>query len=85
MTEAENRKRIGMRLRQLRRNASMTPETVAEEIGCWAQAIRNYEKGKTMPNATRLAAFCQLYGVSSDVVLGLRDKVPRPTTETAKG
>ena len=54
-----------------REKKGYTQEQVAELIGCTVKTYRSWEKGKTSPAALDLVNLSELYGVSTDYLLGL--------------
>lgn len=57
-------------LRQLRARASLTQDQVARRIGCHESAVSRWESGSRFPTAEDLLALADLFGVSTDFLLG---------------
>lgn len=68
-------------LRTLREDNDWTLEYVGSLIGASATAISRYETEKRSLTAEIIAAFCALYGVSADYLLGLS---PAPVSDVSK-
>ena len=66
------------RLRSARKNANMTLEAVAKIMNTTHATISRYENGKRKMDPGTLAAFCRLYNVSADYLLGLPKDLPYP-------
>lgn len=65
------------RLRDLREARDMTLADVAKLIGSSSNSISNYERGNRSLTPDLINKFCDLYGVTSDYLLGLSDH-PHP-------
>lgn len=68
-------------LRSLREDNDWTLEYVGSRIGASAGAISRYETEQRALTADTIAAFCALYGVSADYLLGLS---PWPFADVSK-
>lgn len=68
---------IGEMLRDLRVERNWRQEDVAKMLSCAKSTISAYERDASSPNADVLIAYCNLFGVSADRILGLQqnDKV----------
>lgn len=62
---------LGGRLRTLRKHRGLTQGEVAEQISVSRQWVCDVECGRTIPNAGRVRALCQLLNCSSDLLLDL--------------
>ena len=61
------------RLKDLREDADLTQSQVSKKLHCTQQTYSNYETGaRDLPTAV-LIQLAQLYGVSADYILGLKD------------
>lgn len=58
------------RLRDLREDNDWTLAYVATKIGATAAAVSRYEKEQRTLTPETIAAFCRLYGVTADYLLG---------------
>lgn len=57
--------------RKVRKDAQVKPERAAVELGVSITTLFNWERGVTKPNSDNIKDMATLYGVSSDVLLGL--------------
>ena len=62
---------IGSTIKRLRREKDMTQEQLAEYLGITSRAISQWECDRTAPDISQLPALCHVFGVSSDVLLGI--------------
>lgn len=53
---------IGARLRQLRKQASLNQEDLADKIGVATKTLQRWEAGETSPKASDLTRLCQVLG-----------------------
>ena len=61
------------RLKQLRKEKSMRQEDVARYVGCTIKAYQGWERDSTpeiLPNTYNLKTLAELFGVSTDYILG---------------
>ena len=65
---------IGDRIRQLRKDAKLTQDELAERTGANRVTIANYELGKYQPSVEALERLADALGVSPDVITGRADK-----------
>lgn len=68
------------RLAEMRRAHGLSQEELAEKLNISRQAVSKWERAESSPDTDNLIALAQLYGVSLDVLLGL--KVPQPPDDT---
>ena len=71
------------RLRYLRLNAGMTHKELAVKIGTTHGNVSKYELGETFPPMDVFLRAADLFGVSSDFLLG-RDDVPKGSDGSAQ-
>ena len=64
---------IGQRIRELRIDAGISQQKLAEEIGVNRSAVSFWESGINEPKATYIARLATLFGVTSDYLLGLEN------------
>ena len=64
-----DQKSFGQKLRNHRKNLSLTQEEVAEKIGVSPQAISKWEAGDCLPDCFNLKSIADVYHVSLDVLL----------------
>ncbi len=60
---------LGQRLRQLRKEQSMTQRDLAKALGISASAIGMYEQDRREPDHDTLMKICEYFHVSSDFLL----------------
>lgn len=68
------------RLRECRENANLSQKYVALTLGIAAPSVANWERGKTNPSHENIVKLADLYGVSTDYLLG-RTEDPRGAEE----
>lgn len=66
------------KIRDLREDADLTQQQVAEVLGTSQTMYARYERGANELPLRHLLRLCRLYGVSSDVILGLDKEKKRP-------
>lgn len=66
--------RVCDRLVEVRKAAGKTQKEVAKMIGLPERSYRRYESGEREPVISSIIALARLYGVSTDYLLGLRDR-----------
>ena len=59
------------RLKEARKSAGLTQQTVAKHLGIPSTQVVRYEKGINEIPVRYLCEMCKLYGVSADWVLGI--------------
>ncbi len=62
------------RIRKLRLERDLTQEELGKEIGVKNYSVYSYEKGRAYPDAERLMALADFFGVSMDYLMGRTDK-----------
>ena len=62
---------IGSTIKRLRREKDITQEQLAEYLGITSRAISQWECDRTAPDISQLPALCHIFGVTSDVLLGI--------------
>lgn len=74
-----------MNIKTLRKKHGWTQSQLAEKIGTIQKVIADYEAGSTRPPLERVIALAQIFQVSTDELLGLRDiSLETPTNEKAE-
>jgi transcriptional regulator with XRE-family HTH domain len=73
---------LGQHLKWLREQADLTQQQVADEFGVNREAVANWERGKNLPEASRLDRLATLYRVTVDQLLG-RLAMEEPTAGRA--
>lgn len=80
----------GERFRALREKLGLTHDELAERLELGTTQIWRYENGKTDPSSDILARIAQVFGVSTDYLVGLTDdpnpnlKIDNLTTQERK-
>ncbi len=69
-TKMEDKFMISMRIRELRKQAKLSQEMMAEKIGVSRQAITNWETGLGVPDIENLVAIADLFKLSLDELMG---------------
>ena len=64
---------FGERLKILRKEHHITQLQLAERLNQTESNVRNYELGKAFPRIPGLIALAEMFGVSTDFLLGLCD------------
>lgn len=59
-----------MNLKELRIKAGLSREKVSQRMNVSAMTIRNWENGATEPSASQIKALADMFGVSTDYLLG---------------
>lgn len=60
------------RIRDLREDHDLTQQQVAEALGTSQTMYARYERGANELPIRHLLVLCELYGVSSDYILGIK-------------
>ncbi len=76
--------KIGKKLSSLRKEKGMTQMELADKMEISFQAVSNWERGKTMPDISKLPELAALFGVSIEEILG-DDKKGKLVEELAGG
>ena len=69
---------------QLRKDASMTQEFFAQEVGVSRQAVYKWESGQSYPEVQKLLEMKTLFSISIDNLLDDSYDVPRPEKKKRK-
>lgn len=69
-TKMEDKFMISMRIRELRKQAKLTQEMMAEKIGVSRQAITKWETGLGVPDIENLVVIADLFKLSLDELMG---------------
>lgn len=64
---------IGMRIKNLRKNANMTQENLADFLSISPQVVSRWETDVAMPDITFLPAIANIFNVTTDYLLGMED------------
>lgn len=68
-----NKKTLGSRIAECRKNLGMTQDDLARPLNVQRQVISYYENGTRMPNIDDLATMADLFNTTTDYLLGLTD------------
>ncbi|MCI9016529.1 MAG: helix-turn-helix transcriptional regulator [Clostridia bacterium] len=66
---------IGQRIRRIRKINNLTTEQFADKIMCNPKTIQRYENEKSLPDCYNLKRISVEFGISTDYILGLSDKM----------
>lgn len=75
-----NSVKLGATLYELRKEAGMSQEELADKLGVSRQAVSKWECGDSMPDTDNLITISKLYGVSLDELVG-NTPAPAPVEE----
>lgn len=70
ISDEERRKRLGARIRIMRKGIALKQSELAEKIGVTKSAVTAYEAGRSEPNLKNLIGLSRVLGVSIDWLLG---------------
>ena len=78
---------IGSIIKKLRHERDMTQEQMADFLGITAQAVSRWETGASMPDIMQLPALANIFGVTTDHLLGVdvaanRERIRKITNDT---
>lgn len=76
-----NEKNVYPRIRDLREDADLTQDNVAEKLGMWLNTYRNYETGNREPPFEFMIKLSKFYNVSLDYFAGFIS-TPKPLKNT---
>ena len=62
---------IGETIRKLRKERTLTQTQIADLLGITYQAVSNWEHNKNAPDLTQIPRLAQIFGVTTDYLLGL--------------
>ncbi len=75
---------ISERLKEMRQNAGMTQEEVAEKIMVSRVTVSHWENGKSLPDIVSLISLSDLYGISLDELVKGDSKMTEKVKKDAK-
>ena len=70
-----NMENVGRNIAELRRRCNMTQMELADKMGISFQAVSNWERGKSMPDISKLPELAEVFGVTIDQLLGECSKI----------
>ena len=76
---------LGKRIVAHRKRLGMTQDKLAELLGVTAQAVSKWENDQSCPDITMLPKLAEVFGVSTDELLGLEKKPAREAEIVAAG
>lgn len=68
---------IGKRIMQNRKRLGLTQDQLAEKLGVTAQAVSKWENDQSCPDINILPELAQIFGISTDALLGREEPVYR--------
>ncbi|MBQ6266850.1 MAG: helix-turn-helix domain-containing protein [Clostridia bacterium] len=71
---------IGARIAQYRKQAGLSQEALAEQLGVSRQSVSKWESGGVMPDLDKVLAMSALFGVSTDALLKETPEEETPET-----
>jgi len=67
---------LGKRIVQNRKRLGLTQDALAEKLGVTAQAVSKWENDQSCPDITMLPKLAEIFGTTTDALLGLTDDAP---------
>ena len=68
---------LGKRISANRKRLGMTQDRLAELLGVTAQAVSKWENDQSCPDIAMLPKLAEIFGMTTDELLGLREQTPR--------
>lgn len=65
---------MGKRIAQNRKRLGLTQDALAEKLGVTAQAVSKWENDQSCPDITMLPQLAQIFGITTDELLGLQEQ-----------
>lgn len=76
---------IGENIKMMRRKCGFTQEELAAQLSVTPQAVSKWENGNGMPDITQLVPLAQIFGITTDTLLGVMSvSYGEAHTESAK-
>lgn len=72
---------IGKRIMQNRKRMGLTQDQLAEKLGVTAQAVSKWENDQSCPDISILGTLADIFGISTDALLGRTEDMPVHETE----
>ena len=66
---------LGKRIAENRKRLGLTQDALAEKLGVTAQAVSKWENDQSCPDITMLPKLAQVFGITTDALLGLEQTV----------
>lgn len=64
---------INERIKELRKENNLRQEQLAKLAGVKQSCISKWERNETLPDAQMIILLCEIFKVSSDYLLGIKD------------
>ena len=77
-------RRLGNRLRQLRKQRGLTQRTLAQRLGVSTPALCRWEKGQTLPRKSNILAFANAFNLSEAELLACAGTGSEPAASDTK-
>ncbi len=65
--------KLGQKIKNLRKNAGLTQEELAEKLGVSRTAVAKWENDYAEPTLQNIVGISEIFDVSSDYLLGIRN------------
>ena len=75
---------LGKRIVANRKRLGLTQDQLAEKLGVTAQAVSKWENDQSCPDITMLPKLCDLFGISTDQLLGREPEQPAREAEVVE-
>lgn len=72
---------LGKRIVNHRKHLGMTQDQLAEKLGVTAQAVSKWENDQSCPDITTLPRLAEIFGISTDELLGMESPIPARQAE----
>ena len=69
---------LGKRIVANRKRLGLTQDALAEKLGVTAQAVSKWENDQSCPDITMLPKLAQIFGITTDALLGLKQEEVHP-------
>lgn len=69
---------LGKRIVASRKRLGLTQDALAEQLGVTAQAVSKWENDQSCPDITMLPKLAQVFGITTDALLGLERQEAKP-------
>lgn len=69
---------LGKRIAAARKNLGITQDKLAEQLGVTAQAVSKWENDQSCPDVTMLPKLAEIFGTTTDELLGVNPRGPEP-------
>ena len=72
---------LGKRIVSNRKRIGLTQDQLAEQLGVTAQAVSKWENDQSCPDISTLPKLADIFGITTDELLGREDPIPARTAE----